>query len=211
MWLAGGLVAAFLFTRGSWRSVAARLRPFLIFLPLLLAGYVFFTLILTSGPPVEAVRAVVPSAVRIVLLMGATSVFLEAVNSADLLDALRTLWVRSGFRWRPVDDFFLLVYIAFRFFPILKEEVDGFINADRALGIPRRQGRLGQIRRWTAGLPGIIASCLTRADNLGMIMGIRGYGRVLPRGIASPFPFSVRDLFAITSIALFAAGYLFVA
>lgn len=211
LWLAGGLAVLPLSKKGSWRPVLVRMLPYLVFLPILIAGYLILTLLLTSDPVVETLLAAVPSGLRVFLLMAATAVFIEWTSSGDLLDALRTLWYRSRIRWRHMDDFFLLIYIALRFFPILKEEITGFMDADRALGLPERRGKLAQVRRWTVSLPGVIASCLNRADNLGMAMEIRGYGRILPRGIASPFSFSHADLYVLSGLVLFIAGFVFLA
>lgn len=211
LWLAGGLAGVLVFQSGSWRPVLGRMRPFLIFLPILFAAYVILTLILTPESPAGAVRSAIPSALRVLLFMAAAAVFLELTSSSDLLDALRTLWSRSRLRWRPVDDLFLLIYIALRFFPMLKEEVTAFVNADRTLGIPPPSGKIKKVRRWTANLPGLIASCLARADNLGVAMEVRGYGQVLPRGIASPFSFAIRDVFVLAGMGLYSAGYVFFA
>lgn len=210
VWLAGGLGIMFFISKGSWRFVLVRLRPYLVFLPVLMAGYLLFTFLLTSESLLDTLVNAVQPGLRIFLLMGATAFFLELTSSPDLLDALRTLWYRSRLRWRPMDDFFLLIYIAFRFFPMLKEEVTGFLDADRALGLSGRSGKIAQVRRWTVSLPGVIASCLSRADHLGMSMEIRGYGRVLPRGIASPFSFSLKDLYVMAALILYTAGFVIV-
>ncbi|MFQ6674267.1 MAG: energy-coupling factor transporter transmembrane component T [Fidelibacterota bacterium] len=206
-WLAGILGTGLLLERRAIASVVARVRPFVYFLPIMFGFYMAMTHLLTGDPMFAVISSVSVSALRIFIMIVTMSVFLEFTPSVSILDAIRTLWRRTGIRWRRAEDAFQLLYLTFRFFPMLKEEVEGMANVDEALGIPPARRKFDMIKRTVVYLPGLVANCLHRAENLGLAMDTRGYGRVLPRGVASPWHFCPSDAFVFALLVLFLAGF----
>ena len=206
-WLFITLLTTLLITHVSSRSILFRLGPFLIFFPVMFVLYTVLSLILGDGSVRETVQSVSVATIRILLMICGTALFLELISSTDILDALRTVWRKSGVRWRRVEDAFQLLYLTFRFFPVLKEQVLSMSRLDTALGLPRPGGRIGHMKRMASSLPGLVANCLHRADNLGLAMESRGYGSVLPRGLANPLFFHGADVLALGVLIFFVSGY----
>ena len=139
------------------------------------------------------------------------TLFLEINDAMMILDALRTLWRKTGISSRKIEDFFLLLYLTFRFYPLLREEVRTISSLGKALGLPSDQGKIKQVKRTASYLPGMIMNCLHRADNLALAMEIRGYGRFLPRGLVNPIGFFWRDAVVLVLALLMVSGLIILA
>ena len=201
------LVPAFLMNV-SFRSIVRRVRHILLFLPILFIFYVGLSLILSENTFAGTIQAISISTARILLIIFSMALFLELTHSMTILDSLRTLWWRAGIQSRRMEDFFQLLYLTFRFFPILREEVQTVSSLEKAFGLPPVQRRFKQIKQIASYLPGFVVDCLQRADHLAMAMEIRGYGRVLPRGIANPIRFHSADAFVLISLFFLMTGYI---
>ena len=49
-------------------------------------------------------------------------------------------------------------------------------------------------------LPGMILKSYRKAENTASVMQQRGYGNIIPRGIANPIPFKLNDLILLVII-----------
>lgn len=189
------------------RAVFSRIRPFILYVPVMLAIYIGSSLLLTTDAFSEVAEVALLSGIRIVLMVTVTAAVVEAVSSRRLLDAIRSTCRRTLLRGRLVEDGFQLLYLTFRFYPMLKEEVVAITNLETYMGLPSRDGRIGRVKRIATHLPSLISNCLHRAENLGIAMQSRRYGTVLPRGIADPVGFGISDLFSLFLIVLLVRGY----
>jgi len=190
----------------SLKKIFMRIRYILIFLPILFLFYFTISLLLTEQPFLEIIQTVSISVIRIILMVFAMSLFLEINGSMEILDSLRTLWIKTKIPSRKVEDFFQLLYLTFRFFPLLREEVQTISSFSKTLNLPSDLGRLKQIKRTALYLPGLIFNCLHRADNLALSMEARGYGRVLPRGLLHPIEFRWQDALVLICVFFFILG-----
>lgn len=206
-WLAAGLSAVVFSANLSLKSIFSRLRPILLFLPFMFFFYMVMSLLFAETAFGRTVETVVVSGVRILLMVFSMAMFLELTGSMKILDALRSLWRATRISSRTVEDGFQLLYLTFRFFPMLKEEIQAISQLEKALGLPPRPGRFSHIRRTAYYLPGLISNSLQRADNLAVAIQTRKYGQVLPRGLANPVGFHAVDTLFFALAVLFIAGH----
>ena len=189
------------------RSLYLRIRPLILYVPVMLVIYTGSSLLLTSDSPAEVAEAAFLSGIRIFLMVVVTATVIEAVSSIRLLDALRTICRRTALRGRVVEDTFQLMNLTFRFYPMLKEEVVAITNLETYMGLSSDNGRISRVKRMATHLPSLISNCLHRAENLGIAMESRRYGTVLPRGIANPVGFGMSDLLYLLLTALLVQGH----
>ena len=189
-----------------WRS-----RHILLFIPILFLFYITISIFFFNITFHDIFLTVSISAFRIILMVFCMTLFLEINDAMMILDALRTLWRKTGISSRKIEDFFLLLYLTFRFYPLLREEVRTISSLGKALGLPSDQGKIKQVKRTASYLPGMIMNCLHRADNLALAMEIRGYGRFLPRGLVNPIGFFWRDAVVLVLALLMVSGLIILA
>lgn len=197
----------FFFSKNILRSVIFRIKPFLLFLPLMFGVYIGISLILSNQPFNEIVISTGLSGLRLFLMILSMALFLGLGNLTSLIDSLRTLWSKTGIKWRVIEDGFQLLYLTFRFFPTCQDDIRNYGNFEKALGFPSDNGRWGSVKRYATKLPALIAVSFRRAEQLGWAMEVRDYGRIIPRGIASPVPFTVIDGMALTIALLCIIGF----
>lgn len=125
----------------------------------------------------EGVRTVVYMMLRLVCLVGGSSLLLSYTTSPlDLTDAIESLF---GFLKKlhvPVHEFAMMMTIALRFIPTLTEETDKIISAQKARGADFESG--GLVRKAKAIVPILIplfVSAFRRADELAEAMECRCY------------------------------------
>ena len=156
----------------------------------------------------EGIYAAIFIIIRIISLIIGTGVFLTytttpiALTDAieDLLSPLKKLHV-------PVHDFAMMMTIALRFIPLLVEETDKIMTAQKARGADFSSG--GIIQRVKALIPVIIplfASAFNRAGDLAIAMECRCYHGGEGRTRMTVRHLHVRDfVFLFVVIALGAA------
>ncbi|MEE9167648.1 MAG: energy-coupling factor transporter transmembrane component T [Candidatus Neomarinimicrobiota bacterium] len=208
IWLVMALLVTLTFQRVPVRSIWSRLRPLLIFLPLMFVFYLLLSLILADVSFRETAWTVLVSSSRILLMVLGVAIFLEVTSPMAILDSLRTVWRALGISFRPIEDFFQLLYLSLRFFPMLREEVHSISNLRKALDLPTDGNRLRRIKQMAIYLPGLISNCLHRADNLAVAMETRRYGLILPRGLAHPVRFHLADAALPVILFLLIAGHI---
>ncbi len=115
-------------------------------------------------------------AVRIILLIAGTSILTYTTSPIALTDAIERLLMPFAKLKLPVHELAMIMTIALRFIPLLIEETEKIMNAQKARGAGLDFGSLKQ--RVTALVPVLIPlfiSAFRRADELAMAMECRCY------------------------------------
>ncbi len=144
--------------------------------------------------------------VRIALLMMVSAVLTYTTSPTDLTDALERLMKPLTVFHVKVHEIAMMMTIALRFIPVLLEETDKIMNAQKARGADMESG--GIIKRVKALIPVLIplfVSSFRRASDLAMAMECRCYNGGKGRTKMKVSHFKLNDLFAaIISVTVFA-------
>ncbi len=145
--------------------------------------------------------------VRLFLLVICSSLLTYTTTPVALTDGLESLltplkWIRF-----PVHELALIMSIALRFIPILADETDRIMNAQKARGAELDSGGLAKrIRAVVPVLIPLLLSAFRRADELGDAMDARCYTDGKHRTKYKKLRFSWRDLIVFVLIAALVAG-----
>lgn len=115
-------------------------------------------------------------AVRIVLLIAATSLLTYTAPLIDIVDAIRSLIRPLGRLKIPVEDVAIVCAMTLRFVPATVEEAERIARAQQARGLRLDEG--GPIKRAKAWVPVVIPlfiSMFRRADTLACALDARCY------------------------------------
>lgn len=195
-----------------WRPVFKRLRPFVLFMMLMTAVYILFSVLFTAiNFQLILIRGSFALA-KLVLMVAVMSLYFEISRTGAVIDALRTIWHKTGRSWQWVDDAFLFLELTLRFFPGFQRDWERVSQARRGLGLTGNFSRWATIRQLVHDLPAQLTRSLQMADDTALSMQLRGYGRVTPRGVAFPVPFTWTDgLLGILVSAAFILWIIYVA
>lgn len=113
---------------------------------------------------------------RLVLLIGVSSLLMLTTSPLMLTDALESLFrpfKRFGF---PAHELAMMMTIALRFIPTLMEETDKIIKAQKSRGLDIGEGNfLAKVKSMIPILVPLFISAFRRADDLAMAMEARCY------------------------------------
>lgn len=140
---------------------------------------------------------------RIFFLVAGTSIITFTTTPMALTDGLESLMYPLKLIKVPVHDIAIIMNIALRFIPILLEEVDKIMMAQKARGAAFDNG--GLIKRARALLPVIIplfVSAFRRADELALALDARCYNATPNRTRYKVLKPSYRDIVATLFTAL---------
>ncbi len=144
--------------------------------------------------------------IRIATLVLISSVLTFTTSPSDLTDAMERLMKPLTFFHVKVHEIAMMMTIALRFIPVLLEETDKIMNAQKARGADMESG--GIIKRIKALIPVLIplfVSSFRRANDLAMAMECRCYNGGKGRTRMKQLHFSVIDLLGlIFSLIVFA-------
>ncbi|MBP3422486.1 MAG: energy-coupling factor transporter transmembrane protein EcfT [Clostridia bacterium] len=153
----------------------------------------------------EAIYYTIFLAVRLFLLVLGSSLLTLTTTPVSLADGIESLLSPLKIIRFPVHELALIMSIALRFIPILTDETQRIMNAQKARGADFESGSL--VQRVKAVLPILIPlliSAFRRADELGDAMDARCYSGSKVRTKYKKLTFTWRDLLA----ALFGAALL---
>ncbi len=143
--------------------------------------------------------------IRIATLVLISSVLTFTTSPSDLTDALEKLMKPLAFFHVKVHEIAMMMTIALRFIPVLLEETDKIMNAQKARGADMESG--GMMKRVKALIPVLIplfVSSFRRANDLAMAMECRCYNGGKGRTRMKQLHFSLTDLWAgLFSLAVF--------
>ncbi len=190
------------------KSIKA-LIPIIIFTSILNAIYVstgkplfkFFSLTITTG----GIERAVFMSLRIILLILCTSILTYTTTPNDLTDAIERLlsplrFVGLGY---AVHVMAMMMTIALRFIPLLIEETDKIMSAQKARGADIESG--GIVKRVKAMIPLLIPlflSAIRRATELAEAMECRCYNGGEGRSRIKQMKFAVSDYCALVFTVL---------
>jgi energy-coupling factor transport system permease protein len=155
----------------------------------------------------EAIYYTVFLAVRLFLLVLGSSLLTLTTTPVSLADGIESLLSPLKVIRFPVHELALIMSIALRFIPILTDETQRIMNAQKARGADFESGNL--IQRVKAVLPILIPlliSAFRRADELGDAMDARCYSGSKVRTKYKKLTFSWRDMLAAFFGAVLLAG-----
>ncbi len=182
-----------------WRSVRIMLPWTLLFFGIHLA----FSTFLDPGAGLAAILRreliVFLRFIGLALVMGSLR---EGLSGRDLVDSLKTLVDRLGIRSRGAEDFLQTLRLVLVFIPQVAQEYHSLERFNLALGFAPPRRFVEKIRFYGNNLLPVMSRSLARARQLGVVMSLRGYGRVIPRGQLTPRPLAARDGFAVVVIVV---------
>lgn len=146
-------------------------------------------------------------AVRLFLLVLGTSLLTLTTTPVSLTDGIESLLKPLIFIKVPVHELALIMSIALRFIPILIDETNRIISAQKARGADFDTG--GLIKRAKTMIPVLIpllVSAFRRAEELGDAMDARCYRGAKGRTKYKKLTFSWRDLLGLLYFGVLIAG-----
>lgn len=153
------------------------------------------------------IRQALLMAVRILLLVSATSLLTFTTTPILLTDALERLLSPLKKLGVPVYEFAMMMTIALRFIPTLIEEVDKIIKAQAARGADFDSGSLLQrAKSFVPVLVPLFISAFRRADDLATAMESRCYHGGEGRTRLRELRYAKRDILAFLLFALIGIG-----
>ncbi len=144
--------------------------------------------------------------IRIATLVLISSVLTFTTSPTDLTDAIERLLSPLKLLHVKVHEIAMMMTIALRFIPVLLEETDKIMNAQKARGADMESGNI--MKRIKALIPVLIplfVSSFRRANDLAMAMECRCYNGGKGRTRMKILKFSLWDLWGLVfSIIIFA-------
>ncbi len=158
----------------------------------------------------EAIINMAFLALRLFLLVMGTAILTLTTTPVSLTDGIESLltplkWIRF-----PVHELALIMSIALRFIPILTDETNRIIAAQKARGANFETG--GLIKRAKAMIPVLVpllVSAFRRAEDLGDAMDARCYSGAKGRTKYKKLTFTWRDLLGVLLLAGLITGIVF--
>lgn len=158
----------------------------------------------------EAIINMAFLALRLFLLVMGTTILTLTTTPVSLTDGIESLltplkWIRF-----PVHELALIMSIALRFIPILTDETNRIIAAQKARGANFETG--GLIKRAKAMIPVLVpllVSAFRRAEDLGDAMDARCYSGAKGRTKYKKLTFTWRDLLGVLLVAGLITGIVF--
>ena len=153
---------------------------------------------------VEGIIFSIKMVLRLVLLVMGTTLLTYTTTPTSLTDGMESLLTPLKYIKVPVHDIAVIMSIALRFIPILSEEVDKIMMAQKARGASFDTG--GLLSRSKALLPILIplfVSAFRRADELALALDARCYNATPNRTRYKVMKFGLRDLAGAIGMAAF--------
>ena len=145
--------------------------------------------------------------IRIFLLVICSSLLTYTTTPVALTDGVEGLLTPLKWIHFPVHELALIMSIALRFIPILTDETDRIMNAQKARGAKLDTGSLGsRIKAIVPVLIPLLLSAFRRADELGDAMDARCYSDGKNRTKYKKLIFRVRDAVILLLVAALIAG-----
>ncbi len=166
------------------------MKPFILYFPIMLILYTIFSLFLTGNPLNIILNEAVFGFIKLILMVGAMSFFIEFTPSQDIVVVARSIWAKTGKSWKWMENFFLFLGITLRFYPTFQNNWQAVRNSRKALGLENDLSHWEQVKTAAKEMPGLLIHQLRRADDVAMAMKLRGYGKQFPRGVMHPIPFN---------------------
>lgn len=178
------------------------IKPYLIFLPIMSLFYIAFSFLLTPMHLNEILIYAVMAIMKLSLLICIMSLYFVISDPSNLLIAFRSMWSKTRFPIKFIEDFILYLSLVMRFYPMIQQEWTYIIRSRRALQLT------GDLNKWkstiqlTRSFPGILINVYKKAENIAAVMIMRGYGQQIPRGVTFPIAFGYKNIILIVIISV---------
>lgn len=219
-WISYGIVVAFsavtmIVSKIKPKSIFSGLKPMLIIIVLTALLNAFYT----DGTPVregwpitiEGISRALQMILRIILLISGTFLLTYTTSPMELTDGLERLFNPLKKIRVPVHEMTMMMSMALRFIPILIEETDKIMSAQKARGADFETG--GIVKRAKALIPILVplfVSAFKRADDLAVAMESRCYHGGEGRTRMKVMKMTAKDYIAIViAMGLIAAVIIF--
>ena len=170
----------------SFRRLVKGLSPFLWLFAMTAVLHVF----MTPGSPIpwiphatwQGLSNGVNTGFQLIFAIWISTLMTLTTSPLDMVWAME--WYMKPLKYLkvPVDDIALLIMLAIRFIPLLFEETDRIIKAQKARGVDIEAG--GVFRKMRSLVPVIVPllhSVFRRADDLAIALTLRGYSPGITR------------------------------
>jgi len=112
---------------------------------------------------------------RLFFLIFVSTVLTATTSPVDLADGLNTLLRPLEVIKVPVEEFSLIMTIALRFIPVLADEADRILKAQKARGLNLSGNVLRRIEKLVPIVIPLFVSAFMKAEDLAVAMEVRGY------------------------------------
>ena len=185
----------------------------------LLVFTLLFRMVLTPGTAVahiwiftvtrEGIVKAVSLSSRIALMITGASLLSYTSTPRELADGLEKAFSFLEKVKIPVHEMAVIVMIAFRFIPIMIEEMNALMDAQAARGVEfEKCSVLKKCKNVFSLLVPLFLSTLRRASDLAMAMEARGYNGEKPSSRMNPLQYEKRDRIAYGVMLVFFASFL---
>ena len=196
----------FLVTTGFDRTVIlavfSRIKPFILYFPLMLVLYLAVSVLFTDATIYQAMFEVGFAFLRIILMISIMSLYFESVGSPNFLLALRSLWFQTGLKSNWMENFFLFLDMTLRFYPSLQRDWIRVSQSRESLGFNQNNNRWGKIKQAAQDLPGLLVINLRKSQDIAMAMELRGFGKSLPRCVYNATSFTTWHLLQFAGVII---------
>ena len=136
--------------------------------------------------------------VQLIAAIWASTLLTLTTSPLDLVWAMEWYLKPLAYLKVPIDEIALMVMLALRFVPILFEETDRIIKAQKARGVDLESGSLvSKIRSLVPIIVPLLHGVFRRADDLAVALSLRGYEPGRPRSHYRAASFGRGDLIGL--------------
>jgi energy-coupling factor transport system permease protein len=192
------------------RTVLRGLRPFIWLF--VLTGCL--QLFLTEGTPIfpvalgplnvtwEGVYQAIHIGGQLALFILFSSILTLTTSPTELLRALEKFGTPLKKARVPVTDLCLAMLLCIRFLPILGQEAQRILEAQKVRGIDPGHGSWRErLKKFHGIFLPLLYNVLGRAEELATAMAVRGYGQAVEKQTIKQMRFSIADCVGLTAIA----------
>ena len=190
------------FDRSVIFAVFSRIKPFILYFPLMLVLYLAVSVLFTDATIYQAMFEVGFAFLRIVLMISIMSLYFESVGSPNFLLALRSLWFQTGLKSNWMENFFLFLDMTLRFYPSLQRDWIMLNQSRESLGFNQNNNRWDKIKLATQDLPILLVVNLRKSQDIALAMQLRGFGESLPRCVYNATYFTTWHLLQFAAVVI---------
>jgi len=183
-------------------AVFFRIKPFILYFPLMLVLYLAVSWLFTDATIYKAMIEVGFAFLRIVLMISIMSLYFELVGSPNFLLALRSLWFQTGLKSNWMENFFLFLDMTLRFYPSLQRDWITVSQSRESLGFNQNNNRWGKIKQTVQDLPVLLVINLRKSQDIAMAMELRGFGKSFPRCVYNATSFTTWHLLQFAGVVI---------
>ena len=177
--------------------------PTLFFFPIMLFIYILFSYILTDSTIYQTISEAFNAFIKFSFMIISMNFYLELSSAENLIKSLKSFWATLNIQWKWVDNFFLFLALALRFYPTFQSQWQHQRNSQKVLGIKFNDSYYGRLIEISKELPSILVYQLDRSEDISLAMKLRGYGSYFPRKIVDPIYFNITNFLQFFLVTIF--------